>query len=181
MLTLANKLTLTRLAILPVIVLLLFIPAQWAALSALVLYTIGAITDWLDGWVARKWNQYSEFGRFLDPIADKIFVVVILLTLVAIDRVQGIWVIAIILILIREFLIAGLREFLGPKGITVPVSPLAKWKTAIQLVATGTLIVGPYILCGVTVLGLIGLAAAAILTVMTGWGYIKTGLLHIKD
>ncbi len=180
MLTLANKLTLARLALLPVIILLFFIPTGWAAWTCLTLYVIGAVTDWLDGWVARRYNQYSEFGRFLDPIADKIFVVVVLLMLIAVDRVEGIWVLAVVIILIREFLVAGLREFLGPKGIIVPVTPLAKWKTALQMVATGILIVGPYIHDGITMLGLLGLTGAAVLTVMTGWNYFKTGIQHIK-
>lgn len=176
---LANILTLLRLVLLPFIILLFFIPAAWAAWTCLALYAIGAITDWLDGWVARKYNQISDFGVFMDPISDKIFVVTILLMLVAVDRVAGIWVLAVIIILMREFLVAGLREFLGPKGVKLPVMKLAKWKTAVQMVATGILIVAPFVTGGY-VLGLAGLSAAAILTVLTGWKYLQTGWPHIK-
>ena len=187
---LANILTIARLVLLPVIILLFFIPAAWAAWACLALYTAGAVTDWLDGWVARRFNQISDFGRFLDPIADKIFVVAILIMLVAVDRIDGIWVLAVIVILVREFLVAGLREFLGPKGITVHVTGLAKWKTAIQMIATGILIVGPFVggpallpgpeLTWLHFTGLLGLSVAAALTAITGWNYLKTGWAHIK-
>ena len=101
------------------------------------LYIIGAATDWLDGWVARRYNQISEFGKFMDPISDKIFVVTVLMMLVATHRIEHFLVLAVIIILIREFLVSGIREFLGPKGISLPVTPLAKWKTAAQMTATG--------------------------------------------
>ena len=177
---LANILTLGRLALLPLIVLLFFVPADWAAWSVLVLYIVGAVSDWLDGWVARAYNQTSDFGRFLDPIADKIFVVTVLLMLVATDRIEGVWVIAVIVILMREFLVAGLREFLGPKGIVLPVTTLAKWKTGLQMAATGFLIVAPALGALAHWLGLLGLSAAAVLTAVTGWEYMKTGWAHIR-
>lgn len=180
MLSFANILTLFRLALLPFIVLLFFLPFDWAAWMCLTLYIIGAITDWLDGWVARRYNQISAFGTFMDPIADKIFVVVILLMLVATDRIQDIWVIAVIVILTREFLVAGLREYLGPKNIQLPVTNLAKWKTAIQMVATGLLIIAPINLYA-ELAGQIGIIIAAALTAMTGWSYLKASLPHIKD
>lgn len=177
----ATKLTLARLALLPVLVLLFFIPAAWAAWTVLGLYVVGAVTDWLDGWVARRFNQVSDLGRFLDPIADKIFVATVLLMLIATDRIEGIWVLAVVIILIREFAVAGLREFLGPKGVTVPVSALAKGKTAVQMIATGILIVAPYINPLVSLLGLLGLVAAAALTAKTGWDYLKAALVHFKN
>lgn len=176
----ANTLTLARLALLPFIILLLFIPAKWAAWSVLTLYIVGAVTDWLDGWVARRFNQMSDFGRFLDPIADKIFVITILLMLIAIDRVGGIFTLAVIIILVREFAVAGLREFLGPKNVVLPVTKLAKWKTAVQMLATGVLIIAPYIPLG-ELIGLAGLCVAAVLTVMTGWIYLKSAWVHIAD
>ncbi len=177
---LANILTMTRLALLPFIILLLFIPAGWAAWACLVLYAIGALTDFLDGWIARKFNQISAFGTFMDPISDKIFVVTVLLMLIAVDRLTGLWVLPVIIILTREFLVAGIREYLGPKNIKLPVTKLAKWKTTIQMVATGILIIAPYVSIG-HFIGQAGLSAAAVLTVMTGWNYLKTGLQHIKD
>jgi len=176
----ANILTMTRLFILPLMILLFFIPAHWAAWSVLVFYIIGAATDWLDGWFARRYNQISDFGRFLDPIADKIFVVTVLLMLVATDRISSGWVLSVVVILAREFLVSGLREFLGPKGIVLPVTKLAKWKTAVQMIATGFLIIAPALGALAHYIGLLGLCAAAILTVMTGWAYMKTGWAHIK-
>ena len=180
MLNLANILTLFRLALLPLIVVLLFIPASWAASAALAFYIVGAITDWLDGYIARKHNMVTAFGTFLDPISDKIFVATIMLMLVATDRIAGIWVVLVILILVREFVISGLREFLGPKNIQVPVSPMAKWKTTAQMIATGLLIIGPFVTGGMF-LGLLCLLAATALTLYTGWDYLKIGWEHMKD
>lgn len=180
MLNVPNMLTLFRLALLPFIIILLFIPASWAASAALALYVVGSATDWLDGWIARKYEQVSELGTLMDPISDKIFVASIMLMLVATDRIAGIWVVLVIFILVREFTISGLREFLGPKDIKVPVSPLAKWKTGIQMVAIGILIIGPYIPGGIFI-GILGLLGATTLTLYTGWDYLKAGLDHMKE
>ncbi|MBU0799440.1 MAG: CDP-diacylglycerol--glycerol-3-phosphate 3-phosphatidyltransferase [Alphaproteobacteria bacterium] len=177
---LANILTVARVLLLPFIILLLFLPFHWAAWLCLILYIVAAITDFLDGWVARKYNQITAFGRFLDPIADKIFVVTILLMLVAVDRITGFSVLAVVAILAREFAVSGLREFLGPKNITVHVTPLAKWKTTLQMLATGCLIV-EFTSTWVEVIGLLSLWAAAFLTVYTGWQYIRVGMKHIND
>jgi CDP-diacylglycerol--glycerol-3-phosphate 3-phosphatidyltransferase len=175
---LATVLTLLRLALLPLIVLLFFIPAAWAAWTCLALYIAGAVTDWLDGWIARRFNQVTPFGTFLDPVSDKIFVITIMLMLVAVGRIPGGWVLCVVAIVVREFLVSGLREFLGPKNIQLPVSPLAKWKTTTQMVTVGILIVAPYV-WGATVLGFIGLLAATVLTVMTGWTYLKGSWAYI--
>jgi CDP-diacylglycerol--glycerol-3-phosphate 3-phosphatidyltransferase len=176
----ANQMTVLRLALLPFIILLFFIPAQWAAWACFLLYAVGCFTDWLDGWIARRYKQTSAFGTFMDPIADKIFVVTILLMLVATQRIHGIFTLAVIIILIREFLVAGLREYLGPKGIALPVTHFAKWKTTVQMVATGVLIVGPYVRFG-ELAGISLLCVAAGLTVMTGLDYLKYSLPHIRD
>ena len=127
----ANILTMARILLLPVIILLLFVHADWASWTVLILYVIGALTDWLDGWVARRYNQISALGTLLDPISDKIFVVTILLMLIATDRIEDLMVLPVIIILVREFVVAGLREFLGPKGVKLPVIVLSKWKTTI--------------------------------------------------
>jgi len=177
---LANILTISRLVLLPFIIALFFIPEAWAAWSCLGLYIIGALTDFLDGWVARKFDQISAFGKFMDPIADKIFVVTVLFMLVAADRITGIWVLAVVIILAREFLVSGIREYLGPKNIQLPVTPLAKWKTAVQMLATGLLIMAPYSALA-TLTGRISLSVAVVLTVITGWNYLKSSLEHIKD
>ena len=175
----ANILSLARLALLPFIIVLFFLPFEWAAWACLALYTVGALTDFVDGWAARKFNQVTEFGKFIDPISDKIFVVTILMMLIAVDRITGVFVLAVIIILTREFLVAGLREFLGPKDVKLPVIKLAKWKTAIQMVATGLLIIGPFN-AHADLLGLAGLCIAAAITAYTGWIYLKTALRHIQ-
>lgn len=178
-LTLPDMLSLLRLALLPFMVPLFLIPAEWAAWSCLVLYVVGSITDFLDGWLARRLNQTSEFGAFIDPLSDKIFVVTTMLMLVAVDRIQGLAVLAVVVILIREFTVSGLREYLGQKELKLPVTKLAKWKTAAQMTALGVLIVAPYVFLG-QMFGLLLLLAAAVLTAITGWGYLKTGLDHMR-
>lgn len=180
--TFANSLTIGRLVAIPVMMVLFYIPYAWAAWLCLFVYGIAAATDWLDGYVARKYNQISKFGVFLDPIADKIFVMAVLLMLISNGHIAGLWIAPAIIILAREFLISGLREYLGPKNIQVPVSALAKWKTAIQMLALGFLVIGEYgnVLVPYTPeIGLTGLLIAAILTVVTGWDYMKIGLQHI--
>jgi CDP-diacylglycerol--glycerol-3-phosphate 3-phosphatidyltransferase len=178
MTNLANILTMLRLALLPVIIVLFFSTAHWALWTSLGIYIVASFTDWLDGWVARRYDQSSDFGRFMDPVADKIFIVTILLMLIAVDRVNGLWVIPVIIILVREFLVSGMREFLGPRNIQLPVSRLAKWKTTLQMLAVGFLIMGPW---SVTVYytGLAFLLGAAIVTVITGWDYLRTGFRHM--
>lgn len=172
-----NILTISRIALLPVLIVLLYMPQTWALWSALGLYILSAITDFLDGYLARKWKIVSPFGTFLDPIADKIFIAVLLVTLVDIGRLEGLWTSPVIIILTREFLVSGMREFLGPKNIKLPVSQLAKWKTTIQMIALGLLVLGGPVLF----IGQISLLIAATLTVITGWTYLKTGLSHIQS
>lgn len=179
---LPNAMTIGRLFTLPLLVILMMINESWAAWSALGVYTLGCITDWLDGYIARKYKLESSFGKFLDPIADKIFIATVLICLIANGHLSGWGVVPVLLILSREFLISGLREFFGPKNIQFPVSNLAKWKTGIQMFALGFLIMGEF---GVAVLPLnieIGytlLVAATILTVLSGWTYMKEGMKHL--
>lgn len=180
---LPNILTFLRIAILPIIIGLFYVPESWAAWSALALYIFASITDYLDGYLARKWNVISPVGTFLDPIADKIFIVALLIVIAAFDRLEGIWLVPALIIIIREILISGLREFLGPKNIQLPVSKLAKWKTTVQMIALGFLVIGNYgdiILPNTLLYGQGLLAIAAILTVITGWSYLTEGFKHIK-
>jgi cardiolipin synthase len=179
--TLANLLTLSRIAAIPLVVGLLYVPGKFGAYGACAIYAIACLTDWLDGHVARRWGESSDFGRFLDPIADKLLVAATLLVLVAQQRIAGWWVLAALIILCRELLVSGLREFLAGLRVRVPVSRLAKWKTAIQMVALGFLIVGdmgPAALAPRWI-GEIGLAIAAGLTLMTGYDYLRAGLTHM--
>ncbi len=179
MLNLANILTLGRLALLPPIVLLLYFSGFWPVMIAFFLYVVAAASDYFDGWVARKYGQVTPFGTFLDPIVDKVFVAAILIILIATRHIMGWWVILPIIILAREILVSGLREFLGPMNVQMPVTKLAKWKTAVQMVALGLLILAPYVAYSQD-LGLLALLAATVLTVITGWGYLKVGLEHIQ-
>lgn len=176
---LANILTITRLALLPFMIVLFYLPFKWAAVLCLILFIVGSLTDFLDGWVARKLDQVSEFGKFMDPISDKIFVVTTLLMLVSVERIGGLYVLAVVIIIMREFMVSGIREYLGPKNIKLPVTNLAKWKTTSQMIATACLIVAPYDAYA-DAAGKILLLIAAILTLITGWKYLQSGLKHIK-
>jgi cardiolipin synthase len=180
--TLPNILTIARIAMIPIIVGLFFIPYEWAAWAALGVYTLACITDFLDGYLARKRQEFSAIGKFLDPIADKLLIATLLMMLVGFERLDGFWIIPAVLILFREIAVAGLREFLGPVNIQLPVSHLAKWKTTIQMVALGFLIVGDYgnhIVPETLFVGQIGVSIAAVLTVITGYQYLKAGIAHI--
>ena len=155
--------------------------ARWVALG---IYVVAAITDFFDGYLARKWQQQSALGKMLDPIADKVLVAVILLVLCGDQILRGGHVWAAIIILAREVLVSGLREFLGQLRVSVPVTQIAKWKTTVQLVAIGFLIAGPAgdtVIPGVTWVGVVGLWDAAALTLYTGYDYFRAGLRHVVD
>ena len=181
--TLPNILTMSRIALLPVLIALFYVPHWWAPWLALAIYTVCCITDFLDGYLARTQNSVSNFGKFLDPISDKIFVACIILVIAAFHRIDGLWLIAGLVIFAREFLISGLREFLGPQNIQIPVTKLAKWKTTVQMIALGFLIVGdagdalvPHTL----LIGQILISIAAALTAWTGWHYLKHSFKHLQ-
>lgn len=175
MLTLPTIMTLGRLVFLPVLVWAILAGHIWLGFG---LYVLGALTDFLDGWIARRYDMISGFGTFLDPIADKIYVGGVFIALAATGSMHWLVLAAMVIILAREFLISGLREYLGPKNIQMPVSKLAKWKTAIQMVASGVLILAPLsplLAWG----GLGGLVIAALLTVITGWQYMAVGIKYL--
>lgn len=183
--SLPNLLTYGRCVAVPLVVVLLFWPTDtWARWTALGLFVAAAITDYFDGWLARAWNQQSALGRMLDPIADKLLVAAVLLMLVADETISGWNLWAAIIILLREILVSGLREFLAELKVSVPVSNVAKYKTTLQLVALGFLVAGP---AGQTVfpwtigVGLVLLWVAALLTLYTGWDYMRAGLRYIVD
>jgi cardiolipin synthase len=180
---LPNVLTLSRIVAIPVVCLLLLLEGSWGGWLALGAYSYACITDFLDGYFARTWQQQSSFGRFLDPIADKLLVALVLLMLVGINRVAGINILPAAVILGREILVSGLREHLAELQVSVPVTRLAKWKTTIQMLAIGFLLVGDAgpVLGAVTTtaVGIGGLWAAAVLTLITGYDYLRAGLGHI--
>lgn len=176
-----NILSFSRLALLIPIIYLTLHPGNTAYLwIALALYIIAALTDFLDGWLARKLNQVSAFGIFLDPISDKIFVAALLVALVANGALAGLWLTPVIVILSREFWVSGLREYLGPKNVSLPVSRLAKWKTASQMLALGFLIIGPA-LPQALMAGQLLLTLAALLTLKTGLDYTRAALKAMQE
>lgn len=178
--TLPNILTMGRIIVLPFMLLCFLYESAAVTWVCFGLYTLAALTDFFDGWAARKFNQVSAFGTFLDPISDKIFVGCLLVMLVGFGRLEDLWIIPVLAILFREFLISGLREFLGPHDVKLPVTNLAKWKTTLQMIALGFLILAP-VLPYVGVIGQWSLMGAAILTIITGWGYVKAGWAFMKD
>jgi cardiolipin synthase (CMP-forming) len=175
-----NKLTVSRIVVIPVILVLLLIPRAWAAWLALVPFIAAGVTDWLDGYLARRDNEVTKIGQFLDPIADKLLVSAVILILVSTQQISGLTVFPAVIILMREVAVSGLREFLAELRVSVPVSHLAKWKTGIQLVALGFLIVGryapPYI--PATFIGDVGLWIAGGFTIITAWDYWRASLKH---
>ncbi|HEX9569661.1 MAG TPA: CDP-diacylglycerol--glycerol-3-phosphate 3-phosphatidyltransferase [Rhodospirillales bacterium] len=182
---LPNILTFSRIIAIPVLVaLLLFVDDPLGSWLAFAAYTFACVTDFFDGYLARAWHQQSAFGRFLDPIADKLLVASVLLVLVGIHRFSGLTVLPAAVILCREILVSGLREFLAEVQVSVPVTTLAKWKTGIQMVALGFLLVGPsgpdFGPLTTTEVGIYGLWGAAALTLITGYDYLVAGLRHIR-
>jgi len=187
MLTLPNLLTLSRILAVPILVFLLWKPGWYDYAVTFVLYCLVGATDYLDGYLARAQGTVSRLGMFLDPIADKIMVAAVIVMLVARPGPGGVPIIAdwhlipAMVILLREIIVSGLREFLAGLRISVPVSQLAKWKTTLQLVSLGALILAGA-LPGwhwVLLFGLICLWAAAVLTLVTGWDYLRVGLRHM--
>ncbi|MFM2301257.1 MAG: hypothetical protein RLZZ84_993 [Pseudomonadota bacterium] len=196
MLTLPNLLTLSRIIAVPLLAGLLWWPHwQGGYAIAFALYCLMGITDYFDGYLARAQGAVSKLGQFLDPIADKIMIAAVILVLAAQGVLTGPYVgdmhvIAGLVILIREIAVSGLREFLGGLRVSMPVSRLAKWKTTFQMIALGALILGratPWwnvSVAGIAVnfphtVGLTTLWAAAVLTVITGWDYLRVGLKHM--
>ncbi len=179
-----NLLTLGRIVAIPLLVCaLVFLVDPVASWFAFAVYTIACITDFFDGYLARAWHQQSAFGRFLDPIADKLLVASVLLVLVGIDRVGGLTVLPAAVILCREILVSGLREYLAQVRVSVPVTVFAKWKTTIQMLALGFLLVGPngpdFGPLSTSEIGIYGLWGAALLTLITGYDYLQAGMRRV--
>ena len=181
MLTLPNILTLSRIVVIPVVVATFFFDSHAMRWTACALFTIAGITDFFDGYLARRENQVSALGRFLDPIADKLLVASVLLLIVAFDRVGPWSYLPALVILQREILVSGLREFLAELRVSVPVTKLAKAKTTVQMVALGFLIVGSASPAWIPAefIGEIGIWIAAGITLITGYDYLKSGLRYM--
>jgi cardiolipin synthase len=182
MLNFANILTMSRIAAIPAIVGFMMLHAPVWHWVALALFVLACATDWFDGYVARRLDQVSPLGRFLDPIADKLVVAAVLMILVSVRHIDGWAILAALIILCREILVSGLREFLAELRVGVPVSMLAKWKTAVQMVALGFLIVArpaSELPIDAMLIGEILLWVAAGLTLITGYDYMTIGLKHM--
>jgi cardiolipin synthase (CMP-forming) len=183
--TLPMTLTLSRIIAIPVVVALFYVQGDYIRYVACAIYTAAAVTDYFDGYFARAWQQQTKLGRIFDPIADKLLVAATILMLVAVGRI-GAWdVLPALVILCREVLVSGLREFLAEiNKHNLPVSRLAKWKTGIQMTALGFLIVGdaaPTSWFPVTLVGQVGLWIAALLTLITGYDYLAEGIKHVGE
>jgi len=177
----ANILTFSRILMIPLMVASFYLKGEMGNWVSFSIFIVAGITDFFDGYVARRFDQMSKLGAFMDPIADKLLIAAALMMMVAFDRIEGNSVLAAIVIMCREFAVSGLREFLADLKVSVPVTYLAKWKTTLQILALGFLLVGdaaPEIIPAVLI-GDYCLWAAAILTLYTGYDYLKSGLKHM--
>ncbi len=179
--SLPNLLTLSRILAIPALVGAFFLQPPLANWVVLTLFVAAALTDWLDGYMARIRDEVSGLGRFLDPVADKLLVAATLLMLVYVGQISGVTILPALVILCREITVSALREFLAEISVSVPVSKLAKWKTAVQMVAIGFLIVGDagWQAAAIMEIGIVGLWVAALLTLYTGYDYLRAGLKHM--
>lgn len=182
---LPNFLTYFRIAVIPALVMVFFLKGHWGYWLSAGLFLLASVTDWLDGYLARALNAQSSVGKFLDPIADKLLVATALLLLVQsnTDDATRADIIPAIAIVCREILVSGLREFLAEIRVSVPVSQLAKWKTAVQMAAIFLLLLGAGApgWSHAEVLGRVFLWLAGILTLITGYAYLKTGWKHLSE
>ncbi len=181
-----NLLTYGRILAIPLLVVCFYLETSLACWLGFALFAMASITDFFDGYLARLWHQESAIGKMLDPIADKLLVCVAIVMLIW-SGVIGYWSVpAAVIILVREISVSGLREFLADLRVSVPVSKLAKYKTAVQMVALAILLLAPVVdqffvfeLATYTGLGL--LWAAALITMYTGYDYFRSGIAHIKE
>ena len=176
-----NILTVLRVLLIPIIILLFYLPFQWSYLAASAVFAIAAITDWLDGYLARKLQQSTPFGAFLDPVADKLMVAVALVLLV--EEHSNLWLTLPAAIIIgREIVVSALREWMAELGARaqVAVSNLGKWKTAAQMVALIILLANPPLTTVWVGLGYALLIVAAGLTLWSMWKYLVAAWPHLQ-
>jgi cardiolipin synthase len=181
--SLPNALTLSRIALVPLFVAAFFLPGDGGRWVVFVLFCVGGLTDAVDGMIARRLKAETSLGRMLDPIADKLIVSAALLMLSSDRTLQGIHLIPALVILCREILVSGLREFLAGAQVSLPVTRVAKLKTVVQMVAIAALIASSaseHMLPGVTSIALFGMWVAAALTLYTGYAYLQAGLVHAR-
>lgn len=181
--SLPNLLSMYRIAVIPVLLFFFYIGGETATWINCFLFFWACITDFADGMVARYTNQTTTFGKFIDHASDKILIGGVLLLLIAFDLLTGLWLIPALIIFLREILVSGLREFLGQYNVAVPVSWMGKWKTAVQMVASGFLMSGEYgekLVPHAHLIGLTALVLATVMTVLSGWDYLKAGFATLQ-
>ena len=179
-LNISNLLTLARIIVIPVIVLCIYMNNPFYGWVAFILFCVASITDYFDGYIARIRNEVTNFGTFLDPIADKLLVAAVILILTSKEVIANWETIPALIILLREIAVSGLREYLAKIKVSVPVSRISKIKTSLQLIALAFLILSE---SGITIIpilfiGKMALWIAGILTLYTGYDYLKSGLKH---
>ena len=179
---LPNLLTLARIALTPVFVAAFWLDMPGGRWAAFVLFVVAAVTDYADGWIARRRNVVSRLGAMLDPIADKLLIASALLMLVYMDDIRGFVIIPALIILAREILVSGMREFLATISVQVPVSSISKFKTVVQVIAIAMLILAPaieHVWGWVHRAGIVALWGAAVLTIYTGFSYVRANVAHV--
>lgn len=178
---LPNILTLSRIFIIPALVGTFYLKGPLGNWLGLAVFLYAGITDFFDGYVARSQNLQSKLGQFLDPVADKLLVASAIVMMIAFDRIWGFSVLAALVILCREIMVSGLREFLAEIKVSLPVTKLAKWKTTLQVVALSFLLVGNAAPSWMQIepIGDLSLWIAALLTLYTGYDYLRVGLKHM--
>ncbi len=179
-LNLSNILTICRILVIPIIVALIYLKSPFYGWLAFILFCLTGITDYFDGYIARMRNEVSNLGTFLDPIADKLLVASVILILTSKEVIADWETIPALIILLREIAVSGLREYLAGIKVSVPVSKIAKLKTSLQLTALAILILSESGISFIPILfiGKIALWSAAILTLYTGYDYLRSGLKH---
>lgn len=179
---LPNLLTLARIALTPIFVAAFWIEMPIGRWVAFGLFVVAAVTDYADGWIARRRNVVSRLGAMLDPIADKLLIAAALLMLVYLDDIRGFVIIPALIILAREILVSGMREFLATISVQVPVSSISKFKTTVQVIAIAMLILAPaieHVWGWVHRAGIVALWGAAVLTIYTGFSYVRANVAHV--
>jgi cardiolipin synthase len=175
-------LTLSRVFSIPFIIWCFYIEGFWAHLAATLLFVIACLTDFFDGYLARQWKQVSALGRFMDPVADKLLVSTILLMLSGSGVISGVHLLAAAIILAREIIVSGLREFMSQMQLIIPVTKYAKWKTGMQMASISCLLCSAMFpdIAALKNIGMVLLWFAVVMTVFTGARYLRLGILRIS-
>ncbi len=178
-----NLLSFYRIIVVPLLTLFFFIGGPVATWIAVFLFFWACVSDYLDGAIARRTGQSSIFGKFIDHTSDKILIGSVLMLLVAFGQLNGVWILCALIIFIREILVSGLREFLGQYNVAVPVKWMGKWKTAVQMFASGFVMAGNYgpkLVPHSYAIGKGAFLIATLMTVISGWDYLNAGIKTLR-